>query len=382
MTRLGMVSVMALGSLTAWGQGSAHKAQHGLKPNSHNTTDGPAEVRGLMRTGQSLPVAQKPEDSSAQAGTSSPNKPNEGLLEPVPTVHGTDVESQPAPPATASMQNVQPQGEQSSATGAPALPASSGSVTAPYGEIIGVVRSGNVPLPGVTIAAANTLTGKKYSTSTEVDGSFKLTVASKGRYVVRAEFSAFAPVTQEILLNDQNRSGKADIAMVLLSRAQKNAEQEQRQQIAQQLGGRAGMQQLALSGGGDPGGMAAGGNPDAASLAGLPNAGLAADGGNESVAISGAQGRAEQNMFDPGEMQDRMADLRDQLSRQGGGSGTISLGGATANIQMMGGGFGGAGGLGGAGGAGPMVIMMGGGGGGRGLRGFNVNKPHGSIFFN
>lgn len=269
----------------------------------------------------------------------------------------------------------------------PATVPSAAGPAAPFGEIAGAVKSGNVPLPGVTVTAANTLTGKKYSTSTEVDGTFKISVTGKGRYVVRAEFSAFAPVTQEILINEQNRSGKIDLAMVLLSRAQKEAQQEQRQQMAQQLAnaGRGGMQQLALAGGGgDIGGPGAGGgNSDAASLAGagLPNAGLAAEGGNESVAISGAQGRAEQNMFDPGEMQDRMADMRDQLSRQGGGSGTISLGGATANIQMMGGagGFGG----GGVGGGGPMIIMMGGGGGGgRGMRGFNVNKPHGSIFFN
>jgi hypothetical protein len=264
-------------------------------------------------------------------------------------------------------------------------------VTTPYGEITGTVKSGNVLLPGVAVTAANTLTGKKYSTSTDVDGSFKIVVTGKGRYVVRAEFSAFAPVTQEILINDQNRSGKADLGMVLISRAQREAQQEQRQQIAQQLAnaGRGGLQQLALSGagggGGDLGGGAGGAN-DAASLtnAGLPNAGLGADGGNESVAISGAQGRAEQNMFDPGEMQDRIADLREQLGRQGGGSGSISLGGATANIQMIGGGggFGGAGG--GFGGGGPMVVVMGGGmgGGGRGFRGFNVNKPHGSVFFN
>jgi len=255
------------------------------------------------------------------------------------------------------------------------------SVSAPYGEISGVVKSGNVPLPGVAVSAANTLTGKRYSTSTDVDGTFRIAVTGKGRYVVRAEFSAFAPMTQEVLLNDQNRDGRADLAMVLLSRVQKDAQQEQRQQIAQQIGSRAGMQQLALSGGGDSGGPAAPGGSDPASLAGsgLPNAGLAAEGGNESVAISGAQGRTEQNMFDPGEMQDRIADLRDQLGRQGGGSGSISLGGATANVQMIGGGgFGGFGG-----GGGPMVIMMGGGGGGgRGMRGFNVNKPHGSIFFN
>src|SRR6476646_11763771 len=303
---------------------------------------------------------------------------------------GQTPEGQAAPQPTAPQQTAQPVGQVTqqpsslpAVSGPSAAAASIAAPTQPYGEITGMVKSGNVPLPGVAVNAANTLTGKKYFTSTDLDGSFKISVGGKGRYVVRAEFSAFAPVTQEILLNDQNRSGKADMAMVLLSRAQKNAEQEQRQQIAQQLGGRAGMQQLALSGGGDPGGLAAGGNTDAASLAGagLPNAGLAADGGNESVAISGAQGRSEQNMFDPGEMQDRLADLRDQLGRQGGGSGTMPLGGAPAKTRRMGGGGFGGGGFGGAGG-GPMIVMMGGGGGGRGMRGFNVNKPHGSIFFN
>jgi hypothetical protein len=267
----------------------------------------------------------------------------------------------------------------SSATTATAAPAAT---VAPFGEITGLVKSGSVPLPGVTVTAANTLTGKKYSTSSDVDGSFRLAVAGKGRYVVKAEFSAFAPVTQEIVINEQNRSGKAELAMVLLSRAERESSQQEQRQMAQQLAGaRSGMQQLALSGGGEAGTPAGGSDTASLAGAGLPNAGLAAEGGNESVAIAGAQGRAEQNMFDPGEMQDRLSDLRDQLSRQGGGSGAISLGGATANIQMMGGA--GGGGFGGGGGAGPMIIMMGGaGGGGRGLRGFNVNKPHGSIFFN
>jgi len=252
--------------------------------------------------------------------------------------------------------------------------ASSASAAAPYGEISGVVKSGNVPLPGVAVSAANTLTGKKYFTSTDVDGTFKISVTGKGRYVVKAEFSAFAPLTQEIVINDENRNGKAEMAMILLSRAQKEeqkeAQQEQRQQMAQQLtstGRGGGVQQLALSSSGADMGSGATGNMDAASLAGagLPNAGLGADSGNESVAISGAQGRAEQNIFDPGEMQDRMADLRDQAGRQAGGGGIISMGGP-------GGGFGG---------AGPMTIMMGGGGNGRGMRGFNANKAHGSIFY-
>ncbi|HWX55908.1 MAG TPA: TonB-dependent receptor [Verrucomicrobiae bacterium] len=251
--------------------------------------------------------------------------------------------------------------------------------SSPYGEIAGSVKSGSTPLPGVTITAANTLTGKKYITSTDVDGSFKLSVTGKGRYVVRAEFAAFAPVTQELLLNDQNRNGTADLSMILQSRAEKEAQQEQ-QKLAQQgaaVGG--GMQRLSLSAGGDGDLAGAPGATDASSIA-LPNAGLAAEGSNESVAVSGAMGRNEQPTFDPGEMQDRMAELRDQLSRQGGGSGTVDLGGGKiGNIQILGGGGGGFGG--GDGGGGPMVFMMGGGPGGRGGRGFNVNKPHGSIFY-
>jgi trimeric autotransporter adhesin len=317
----------------------------------------------------------------AQNSTSSvPVVPNQAVPTQAAPTQATQPAAQPNQPAP----TVQPAAQSTPVVQPVAsVPAgaSSASVTAPYGEITGEVKSGNVPLPGVTVTAANTLSGKKYSTSTDVDGSFKIAVTGKGRYVVKAEFSAFAPLTQEILINDQNRNGKADLAMVLLSRAQREEQQEQRQQVAQQLAnaGRGGaVQQLSLSGSGSDLGGAGGGGNDTASLAGsgLPNAGLAADGGNESVAISGAQGRAEQNMFDQGEMQDRMADLRDQIQRQGGGGGIVSLGGPGGMIY--GGGFGG----GGFGGGGPMVIMMGGGGGGRGFRNFNANKPHGSIFFN
>ncbi|MBZ5522755.1 MAG: TonB-dependent receptor [Acidobacteriia bacterium] len=261
-------------------------------------------------------------------------------------------------------QTAPPQGSQST-------PAAS----TPFGEISGIVKSGNTPLPGVTVSASNTLTGKKYTTSTDIDGSFRIEVGSKGRYVVRAEFLAFAPVTQEVLMNAENRSAKAELSMVLLSRVQQQEAQQQRQaQLA--AAGRPGLQQLALSGGdlGDAAMSGGGGASDAASLAGsgLPNAGLAAEGSTESVAVSGAMGRSDQPTFDPGEMQDRIAELRDQMARQGGGNAVFQ------------GGAGGPGGFGGGAG-GPMIIMMGGGpgGGGRGgFRNFNVNKPHGSIFYN
>ncbi len=288
--------------------------------------------------------------------------PQSSTISPQPTQQDTSTSPTPSPAPTAS---------------------------SPFGEITGSVKSGNIPLPGVTVSAANTLTGKKYVTSTDPDGTFKIAVGAKGRYVVRAEFSAFAPITQEILINDQNRSGKADLSMILLSRAQKEAQQEQQQQLAQRLAsaaGRPGMQQLPLAGAGpNTDAMNNAGGTDAASLAGagLPNAGLAADGGSESLTISGAMGRAEQNLFDPGEMQDRMADLREELQKQGGGSGNFTFGGATANIQIFGGGGMGPGGFGGGLGGGPMIIMTGPGPGGgkRGGRNFNLNQPHGSLFY-
>ena len=34
------------------------------------------------------------------------------------------------------------------------------------------VKSGNVPLPGVTVTAQNTLTGKRYSTTTDITGAW------------------------------------------------------------------------------------------------------------------------------------------------------------------------------------------------------------------
>jgi hypothetical protein len=255
----------------------------------------------------------------------------------------------------------------------------------PFGEIAGVVKSGSLPLPGVTVSAANTLTGKKYITSTDPDGSFRIAVGGKGRYVVRAEFSAFAPVTQEIVINEQNRSGKADLAMTLLSRVPKDAQPDQQGPPSQQRSmasatSRPGMQQLALSSGADGAGPAMPSLNDPSSLAnaGLPNAGLAAEGGNESVTVSGNNARSEEPMFDPGEMQGRM----EEMQRQGGnvlngGPGVFMIAGGPGgmgNVGFAGGGFGG---------GGPMVMIMGGGpgGGGRGMRGFNVNKPHGSLFY-
>ncbi len=88
-------------------------------------------------------------------------------------------------------------------------------------SIHGVIRSGSTKLPGVTVVAAHSLTGRKVITSTDVDGSFRLDLPSKGRWVLRAEFSAFAVQTAEIMLTPAQPDTTHDFELVLLSRVPK-----------------------------------------------------------------------------------------------------------------------------------------------------------------
>jgi len=68
------------------------------------------------------------------------------------------------------------------------------STPVPALEIHGTVLSGKTPLPGVAISAANSLTGKKVSTSTDADGNYLLVVPGRGKYVVRAlELAGLSP---------------------------------------------------------------------------------------------------------------------------------------------------------------------------------------------
>src|ERR1700690_1685334 len=72
-------------------------------------------------------------------------------------------------------------------------PASTATVSG--GSIHGLVKSGNMPIPGATITAMNTLTGQKAVSWTGVDGTYVLEVPANGRYVVRTQMAAFAPLT-------------------------------------------------------------------------------------------------------------------------------------------------------------------------------------------
>jgi hypothetical protein len=236
-------------------------------------------------------------------------------------------------------------------------------------SISGIVRTGKSALPGVTVTAANTLTGRKFATTTDLDGSFSFQLSDRGRYVVRAEFLAFAPQTQEVLLNPQNPTAKVELELLLASRVQ---EQQQEQQAARAASGTLaagrGFQNLGLSGDfaglGGSGGGAPGESAGAmgADLSGLPFSGAGADAATESVVSGGGVARSQD--FGSGteaQIQERIAQYRQSMGPGGGGGGF-------AGDQVF---VGGGGPLGG-----PGVIGRGPGG-----RGFNLNQPHGALYF-
>ena len=248
------------------------------------------------------------------------------------------------------------------------------------GTITGTVRAGTVPLPGVSVTAANTLTGKKYAAATDGNGAFSMAVPRNGRYVVKAELAAFAAETREVLINAAGQNGGkaqqvADFGMQLASRAQAEAA---RQTAATSSAGMArGVQSLSLSAGGlDAADASTGsGNTGVAqpSLAGLGGADAA---GADSVTVNGAPGQTNGLAgVSEDDLRQRIQDAVAQAQRQGGAVGDLanSVAGALGGF-LGGGGFGGLSGGGGRGG-------RGGGGGFGGFRGFDPTQPHGAVFY-
>jgi hypothetical protein len=234
--------------------------------------------------------------------------------------------------------------------------------SATSGTVHGSVKSGNIPLPGVSITATNTLTGKKYSTVTDMNGAYSLNIPQNGRYVVRTDFAAFAAETKEVLLNAASpRSQQADFALMLASRAQ---QQEGTSQVAQALQTLRGSQNLGLVNA--AAGLIQAGSGNAASDTSLPSLANNSDFSNESVAVSGQSGST--NPFagmDMGQMRENMENMQfEQSLSQVPGTGA-------------GGGKGGPGG-----GAFGGPIMFGGPRGHVNFRKFKPNQPHGAFFWN
>ncbi len=250
------------------------------------------------------------------------------------------------------------------------------------GTIHGSINSGTTPLPGVAVTATNTLTGRRYTTATDVTGTFSMRIPANGRYVVRAELTAFANETREVLLNAAGENGgKPDqtvsIAMQLASRATAIAAGAEQAALARALanavGGRGTLQSLSVLGSGGEGtdASASGGGNTGAQMPSI--SGLGGDtSATESVAVNGQLGQTNglANLNED-EIRSRVEDALAQARRNGGGGGDLS--GAVMGVLggLMGPGSGGLGG--GRGGRG---------GGGRGGFGrFDPTKPHGQIFY-
>jgi hypothetical protein len=233
----------------------------------------------------------------------------------------------------------------------------------PSYEITGTARSGKTPLPGATVTVSNTLTGKKYSAVTDAEGKFTFTGIARGRYVLRIEFMGFSLFTQEVVLNPTNPSGKIEAELILASREQQQSNNANNPGVA----ARRGFQSLALDSalsslaGGNAGLGGNGASQNSGDFSALPLNGAGAEGPTESISISGAQGRTQD--FGGGseqDLQDRIQEFRDRMLREG--------------FSGLGGGPGG-GGQGGGIGGGPIMIGRVGG------RGFNINQPHGVLYF-
>jgi len=219
------------------------------------------------------------------------------------------------------------------------------------------------------VSASNTLTGKKVSAASDIDGSFTLTLPSRGRYVIKVEQAAFAATTKEVVITPETPQATVDADLMLASRALILAAQQAAgaQQIATALANR-GMQSLSVTESETSAVPGSGGNNDNSSqnASGLPLNGAGSDAPTESVSITGAMGQAQNFGMNPDEVQDRIQEFRDRMRREGG------LGGGGGPIILGGEGQGGGGGFGG----GPGVFALGG-----RMGRFNINQPHGSIFY-
>lgn len=241
----------------------------------------------------------------------------------------------------------------------PAAPLPSAAPPAPLtgGTLHGTIVSGKIPLPGVTVTAQNSLTGKRYATATDINGAWSMSIPLDGRYVVRTEFAGFAQGASQAVLNASGRDRTMDFQLELASRVSQRDQQESAS-MSRGVGQLAnnGPQSLNLVNTLSADTQAAEGGTTASGAA-LPSAAGNADFAGDSVSINGQSGQVSPLA---GVEMDRLRDAMETMRTQNGG-----------NFSGPGGGFfmmGGPGGFGGFGGR-------------RNFRSFNPGQPHGAIFW-
>ncbi|MGC2552602.1 MAG: carboxypeptidase-like regulatory domain-containing protein, partial [Candidatus Sulfotelmatobacter sp.] len=174
----------------------------------------------------------------------------------------------------------------------------------------GLVKSGNMPIPGASVSAVGPSTKQQVNTSTDVDGIYRLIIPADGRYTVQVQMAAFAAGKQEVVFDTAHQDIQANFELVLLSRVHRLAS-EQRQATAE----RRGFQNLSV--------FQSGSGQDSSNSSmsdvvpsGMPVPGISSDSATESVAVAGNTSNSF-NAMSSDEMQQRFNDAR----QQGGGFG-------------------------------------------------------------
>ncbi len=227
------------------------------------------------------------------------------------------------------------------------------------GTIHGVVKSGNMPIPGAAVVVSADNSEHKISTWTDVDGSYSAPVAANGTYNVAVQMMAFANSAQKIIIDASHQNVVANFELTLLSRSHQVTPQPARRPTGQAPAQRGFQTLSALQ---NAAGQDASGNTMSDVVpSGMPIPGVDPNGATESIAVSGNTSNSFNSMSGD-QLQERINDAR----QQGGGFGGIG------NFGAPGGGPGGGGGFGGGGPGRAMSI---------GRRGFDINHPHGSIYY-
>jgi hypothetical protein len=211
-----------------------------------------------------------------------------------------------------------------------------------------------MPIPGAAVSISSNSAGVKISTWTDVDGTYSAAVPSYGSYTVRVRMVAFANNTQQVVVDASHQNVPANFELTLLSRTRTAADSPR---ANAQRSSQRGFQNLSI--------MQSLGGQDTTNNglsdvvpSGMPVPGVDPNSATESIAVSGNVSNPFNSMSGD-ELQQRINDAR----AQGGGFGGPGAFGPG----------GGPGGFGGGRGGGPMMIM--------GRRGFDINHPHGSIYY-
>ncbi len=229
----------------------------------------------------------------------------------------------------------------------------------PARTIHGVVKSGNMPIPGAAVVISSDNSSQKISTWTDVDGTYSATVPANGTYNVAVQMMAFANSAQKIVIDASHQNVVANFELILSSRSHEATPAPTRRPAGQAPGQRGFQTLSALQ-------NAAGQDTSGSTMSdvvpsGMPIPGVDPNGATESIAVSGNTSNSFNSMSGD-QLQERINDAR----QQGGGFGGIG------NFGAAGGGPGGGGGFGGGGPGRAMSI---------GRRGFDINHPHGSIYY-